>query len=319
MITLRGITFQSPFIASGTLNFFGEGWRQHRVFQRIFPKGFDFSGATFVSKTTTPDYNKGNLDLRMDFQPHSWFPDCVRVYPVKGMVLNATGLSGFGAKYLFAQDLWQKREDSFLISFMATGETREERIREAEEFAKLFSRNIPKSVRAGIEHNISCPNTKHSLNELFEETIIQLEVLSDLNDVPVILKINALALIEAVKRISNSGLCDAIAVSNSIPWGELPEKIDWERLFGSTTSPLEHYGGGGLSGRPLLPIVGNWIAEARKRGITIPIIAGGGILKPEDVDFMHQCGASTVSIGSVAMLRPWRVQSIIQRAKNIFG
>jgi len=297
------------------LNFLGDGWKYHKIFRRIFPRGFDFSGATFISKTTTLNYRRGNLDLNLDLQPNSWVSDCIRIYPKKGVILNATGLSGPGAKYLFAQNSWQKRTEPFLISFMAVGESKAERIKETQEFAELFSRNISKSsyAGAGIELNISCVNTQHRLTELFEEATDQLEAFSEL-EVPVVLKINALALIEAVKRISDSGLCDAIAVSNTIPWGELPDKIDWEGIFGTSESPLAHLGGGGLSGYPLLPIVSNWIAEARKRGINSPIIAGGGILKKKDVDFLYRQGASAISIGSVALLRPWRVQGIIQRA-----
>lgn len=54
-------------------------------------------------------------------------------------------------------------------------------------------------------------------------------------------------------------------------------------------------------------------------GITIPIIGGGGILKKADVDLLYQCGADAVMIGSVAILRPWRVRGIIKRAKQIYG
>jgi dihydroorotate dehydrogenase len=255
----------------------------------------------------------------MNLQPHSWFPDCVRVYPKKGVVLNAAGLSGPGAEYLFSQGLWQKRTEPFLISFMAIGESRDERIMETQRFSELILRRFSEfSTQFGVELNISCPNTAHRLTELFGEVIDQLEGLAELN-VPIVLKVDALALIEAVKRVADSGLCDAIAVSNSIPWGELPAKIDWEGIFGSMKSPLEHLGGGGLSGYPLLPIVSNWIAEARRRGVTIPIIGGGGILKKSDVDFLHRQGASAISIGSVALLRPWRVQGIIQHAKRVFG
>lgn len=61
-MNLRGINF-FIFVASGALNFFGEGWRFHKLYKRIFPKGFDFSGATFVSKTTTLNERKGNMEL----------------------------------------------------------------------------------------------------------------------------------------------------------------------------------------------------------------------------------------------------------------
>ena len=84
-------------------------------------------------------------------------------------------------------------------------------------------------------------------------------------------------------------------------------------------SPLAHLGGGGLSGKPLLPIVAEWVLNARKLGIEKPINAGGGILSPDDVDVLKSAGASSVSVSSAAILRGWRVKKIIRRANEIFG
>jgi dihydroorotate dehydrogenase len=312
---LRGIDCGSVFVASGTLNFFGEGWRHHKIFKMLF--GLSFNGATFVSKTTTLNYRKGNLALNANLQPQLLFPDCVRVRSVKGVVLNSVGLSGPGAKHLFAQGLWQKRTEPFLISFMAVDATKEKRVKEAKKFAEILAKELPNfSVKIGLELNISCPNTAHEPSKLVDDAVDQLQAFANLG-IPVVLKINALTPVDVVIRITDSGLCDAITVSNTIPWGQLPEKIDWQGIFGSTESPLKHLGGGGLSGYPLLPIVARWISEARKGGVSIPIIGGGGILKKTDVDFLHRHGADAIAVGSVAILRPWRVKGIIKRANQI--
>ncbi|MBF0465600.1 MAG: hypothetical protein HQK88_02560 [Nitrospirae bacterium] len=313
---LRGINFGSVFVASGALNFFGEGWRFHRFFKMLF--GLNLSGVTFVSKTTTIDYRKGNMELDANFQPKSLLPDCIRVYPVKGVVLNSVGLSGPGAEHLFSQKLWQKRNNPFLISFMAVAETKEERVEEAKRFARILTRELPNfHAKIGLELNISCPNTSHDTSKLIDDALDQLEAFSNLG-VPVVLKINALTPLDAVIRITGSGLCDAITVSNTIPWGQLPEKIDWAGIFGKLESPLKHLGGGGLSGYPLLPVVASWISEAKKSGLTVPIIGGGGILKEADVNFLHQHGADAIALGSVVILRPWKVVGIIKRAKQIY-
>lgn len=313
---LRRIDFGSVFVASGALNFFGEGWKFHKLFKKFF--GLNFRGATFVSKTTTLNYRKGNLELDANLQPKLLFPNCVRVYPIKGVVLNSIGLSGLGAEHLFAQGLWQERTEPFFVSFMAVGATKKERVEEAKKFAEIFARELPKfRAKIGMEVNISCPNTSHETSELVDGAVDQLKEFGNLG-IPIVLKINVLTPVEAVVRIADSGLCDAITVSNTIPWGQLPEIIDWQKIFGTMESPLNHFGGGGLSGYPLLPIVGRWILEARGNGVTIPIIGGGGILKEDDVDFLYDCGANAVAIGSVAILRPWRVQGIIKRAKQIF-
>ena len=44
---LRGVNFYPIFNASGSLNFFGEGWRNyHPLYKAIFGERFDFSGST---------------------------------------------------------------------------------------------------------------------------------------------------------------------------------------------------------------------------------------------------------------------------------
>jgi dihydroorotate dehydrogenase len=202
---------------------------------------------------------------------------------------------------------------------MAVGETKEERVEEAKGFAEILTRELPNfHAKAGLELNISCPNTSHDASKLIDDALDQLQALADIG-VPVVLKINALTPVAAVLRITTSGLCDAITVSNTIPWGQLPEKIDWQGIFGSMESPLKHLGGGGLSGYPLLPVVAGWISEARKSGVTIPIIGGGGILRKADVDSLQQHGADAIALGSVVLLRPWAVAGIIKRAKQIYG
>jgi len=314
---LRGINFGSVFVASGALNFFGEGWKHHKFF-KLLP-GFNFEGVTFVSKTTTLNYRKGNLDLDANLQPLSLFPDCVRVYPIKNVVLNSVGLSGPGAEYLFARNVWQKRTEPFLISFMAVASTKEERVGEAKEFAKILTRELPNfSAKIGLELNISCPNTSHDPVVLIGDAVDQLRTFIKLG-IPIVLKVNVLTPLNAMTQIVNSGMCNAVTVSNTIPWGQLSDEVDWRGIFGSIDSPLKHLGGGGLSGYPLLPIVAEWISGVRKSGISIPIIGGGGILKKADVDLLHQCGANAIMVGSVAILRPWRVQGIIKRAKQLYG
>lgn len=314
---LQGIEFGNVFTASGALNFFGEGWKHHRILKTL--PGFNLNGATFVSKTTTLNRREGNMKLDANLQPVSLFPDCVRVYPIKKVILNSVGLSGPGAEPLFARGLWQKRTEPFLISFMATADTKEERLNEAKGFAKILARELPGfSAKIGLENNISCPNTSHDPSLLVGDAVDQLKVFADL-DIPKVIKVNVLTPIEAIAEIAASGLCDAVTVSNTIPWGQLPEKINWQRIFGSTESPLKHLGGGGLSGCPLLPIVAEWIYRVRESGIMIPIIGGGGILKKSDVDLLYHKGASAVMIGSVTMLRPWRVKGIIERSDQVFN
>ncbi len=136
-------------------------------------------------------------------------------------------------------------------------------------------------------------------------------------DVPIMLKYSiASAPIAAVRELEHHPVCDAICVSNTLPF--VWEGIDWERAWGTPTSPLAKWGGGGLSGRALCPLVCEWIARLRDAGFTKPINGGGGMLSPEDVARYYQAGASSIFIGSVALLRPWRVREIVSRAQRLF-
>ena len=122
-----------------------------------------------------------------------------------------------------------------------------------------------------------------------------------------------MAPVEAAHEISTYPNCDALCISNTIPYGQLPDRIPWEKLFGSALkeeSPLAKYGGG-LSGKLLLPLLLEWIRAARKRDITKPINAGGGILSlPDAISVFEDLGSGndSISLGSIAFLRPWRVK-----------
>jgi len=132
-------------------------------------------------------------------------------------------------------------------------------------------------------------------------------------------KFNVSAPIWAVREITNDPNCDAICISNTIHWDDLPKVgIDRVKLFDTDVSPLAEFGGGGLSGKPLLSLVVKWVCMARLAGIEKPINAGGGILSPNGVNRLYWASASSLFIGSVANLRPWMVQKIIRKANKIF-
>ena len=324
---LRGIEFGNVFNASGARGFFGEGYPFHRYWKKF---GLDFSGSTFISKTTTlnprldPSKKEGNMPLKKDgITPQEFNPECIYVgYRgfVKGFVLNAVGLSGPGAKALLADGRWQLRREPFLISFMSVANSAAERLMELKEFIELLKRyKAAFKSRFGLEINFSCPNVGLHLDELMDEVDKALLIASEL-DVPLVAKFNLLLSSEQAWQIAAHPLCDAIDISNTVPWGQLGDRINWKGLFGTTDSPLAKFGGGGLSGAPLLPLVCNWITKTVNRhgvrGITKPIIAGGGILGPHDPKLLFEAGASAVSAGSIAILRPWRVHRTIQAARR---
>jgi dihydroorotate dehydrogenase len=202
---------------------------------------------------------------------------------------------------------------------MSVEKTAKERITELQEFVKLFAEYLPKfNAPVGLQINFSCPNVGVDIEYLSSEAKTGLRIASALG-IPLMPKFSVLASVKTIKEISDNPNCDAICISNTIPWGKLPDKIDWKNLFGSDVSPLVQFDSGGLSGKPLLPLVVKWVVDARYAGIEKPINAGGGILSPDDVRLLYNVLASSVFIGSVATLRPWRVKEIIEKAHVLFA
>ena len=262
--------------------------------------------------------------LEDDITPAEFKPKCIYVSPKcwwQGIALNAVGLSGPGLEKLLLRGIWERQREPFQISVMSVAGTVEERLGEIEQMVALLHSFGPIRHSYAIQLNISCPNVEHEdqiITEKIRETKASLALLHAL-DVPVIVKINTNFPVAAAVEISEDDNCDGFCNSNTIPWLEIP-KADRIRMFGTIVSPLSHIkgaGGGGLSGAYLLPRVVKWVRDARAAGITKPIIGGGGILKSSDVDRLAAAGASAIAIGSVAFLRPWRVQKIINRANEL--
>ena len=306
---LRGIRFPNVFSASGARGFFGEGYWYHNYLSRI---GLDYKNCGFIAKTTTLLPSAGNMPLGSNFEPQELFPQSIRVKPFKGAVLNSVGLSGPGAQALLHTGRWQARTDPFLISFSPKSSTSEERILEVKRFVDILEKELPTfKGQVGLELNLSCPNIGLAIDSLYRESRAYLRVLTWLG-IPVILKVNALFPVGVALDLSEDMACDALSVSNSLPWRDIPDKIRVD-LFGTTVSPLHHLGGGGLSGAQyLLDLTALWIREARFIGMVKPILGGGGVLDVSDAERLLDVGATSVELGSVSILRPWRVQSIIQ-------
>lgn len=309
---LRRIDFGHVLNASGARNFDGSGWWYHRL---LGWAGLDFDGSTFVAKTTTLNARAGNMPLK-GYSPVSRLPDCIKVYPLRGMALNAVGLSGPGADVLLASGIWRSMDRPFFISFMSVAGSKTERLSELMRFVRLLQGHLPFKAPVALQLNFSCPNVGLDPQKLVDEMREALEITAYL-PIPIVPKINAVFPRDVAWELQDKRApFDALCVSNTIPWGQLPEQIPWRKLFGSDTSPLAKYGGGGLSGKPLLPIVVEWIRSIRAGGFTKPIIGGGGILSVKDADLMIDAGANAVELGSVAMLRPWRVQGIIRHVNR---
>lgn len=316
---LRGIPFGNVWVASGTLNH-GDGWWYHPLLR---PFGLNFDSSTLTTKTVTYDAVPGNMPLREDgLTPKERFPKCIWVNQRAGVALNAVGLSNFGLPFYLAEGYWQKRTKPFFISVMAVGTTHAHRLAELRGIVHLLlSHKHEFAAPFGIQLNVSCPNHKVDFANFIREIREQLDILAELG-VPVAVKFAVTTEVATAAEIATHLACDAVVVSNTIPFGTWPDKIDWKKLCGSeTVSPLEKRLGpgkqGGLSGAPLFKFLLDWVWQAQGAGFPKPICAGGGILRVEDVLYLASCPVvEAVSLGSVAFLRPWRVKHIIEVANR---
>lgn len=323
---LGGIAFSPVMNASGAQGFFGEGYPFHYWWHFA---GLTFRKCGLTTKTTTmqprlrPDLGQGNMPMKEDgITPKEFFPRCIVARPRHGVTLNAVGLSGPGAPELLRRNRWQQhRGGPLMVSFMSVAPSVADRLDELDEFVSLLSPTVHQwNSPVGLEVNVSCPNVDveadptHQVDEIGQS----LDRTARLR-VPVQIKINALMSPAAAAQFATHEACAAITMGNTLPWGKKPDRIDWAFLFGSLKSPLAHLKGGGLSGKPLAPIVAEWIAAASDCGVHKPIWACGGIYSAKELRAMKAAGASGVQLGTVAILRPWRMRTLIRYANELFG
>lgn len=331
---IREIDFGPVCGAAGVGGFFADPkfpeYRHQWWFKHF--RGYDFEHMGFTSKTTTLLQRVGNMPLRKDgIRPRHLRPKCIYADLRKGIALNSVGLSGPGAERLLKEKRWQQREEPFRISFMPVEKTLDGKCEETKLFMALMKKYLPgfRTKEIMIQLNITCPNVGLATGEAdgkVAEVHALIAILAELN-LPIEVKLVVTMEPRLALRIASHEACDSVCISNTIPWGQLPNQIDWRKLFGLKgkgpvsleESPLAKIGGGGLSGWPLLRIVSRWTKEFRQIGFKRHINAGGGIMNTKDVPVLKLAGADSVFIGSVAMLRPCRVKGIIDQALETFG
>ena len=87
-------------------------------------------------------------------------------------------------------------------------------------------------------------------------------------------------------------------------------------------SPLKQFGGGGLSGAPLFPLLLDWLRRA-KGYVHKPLIVVGGIMSKRDVQLIQEVKQEegvrieAIALGSIVMLRPWNIVEVVREARRI--
>lgn len=273
-------------VASGALAFDGKGWPWERplvALGLVKPELF-----TVVIKSLTRYPRIGNLRWHKPW-------DCVR--PISGGAVNKVGLTNPGIEY------WCEKiaptiglgSRNIVASIFGTQT-------ELVEMAEMLN-NWPQLK--GIEVNVSCPNTGHTI-DLAHEVIQSVRNVAQVSRHPIIIKVSADQDYMTIAR-HLIGVAEAISL-NSVPWST---------VFPNEKSPLWQLeqrvkgGGGGVSGRPAQKH--NWKAVgALALEEALPVI-GPSAMDQYDVGILRKLGASAVSFGIIHLpdypvwQRPWTI------------
>jgi dihydroorotate dehydrogenase (NAD+) catalytic subunit len=188
----------------------------------------------------------------------------------------------------------------------------------AEEFVTLVAAvnaAVPAGDIAAVEFNVSCPNVEHDFEPILDG------VLSDAvprSSHPVILKLAPdRDYVGHARRAAAAGVSALTAINT----------VRALRLDPETGEPWLSNRYGGLSGPAIKPIGLRVVAELRDAGVTLPVIATGGIRTFDDCREYFWAGADAVSLGSagwlasypgyaLAPLRGRQIRNLLRRVES---
>jgi len=244
---LRGIDF-GPIIGSNVFDSLSQTW-YGRIVKRFQRHAWD--QVTHVTAPTTLH----------PFQ-HRDKPVVIKKM-IKNCALIARSLSnkGIGGEI----EGWEKLTKPFFVSFISVKLTSQERIEECEVFAEKLKQCLSK-LQAPVALEIDTTIHHHLQLSDYEELVRESREMltaTSLLGIPVVLKLSIAVPVSVAARIADHPGCDALSVLSAIPWGGRADRINWMKLFGSSTSPLAQFGNGELYGAPCMPILMDWLTEAK--------------------------------------------------------
>lgn len=225
-----------------------------------------------------------------------------RVAPAGGDMINAVGLAGPGILAWREHGLRELREHGATVVGSIWG-------RSTEEFADAANAMRGADITA-LEINASCPNLE-ARNAIFAnspEATADLVRASRVAGLPLWVKLTLTApdLIDVATAALEAG-AEALVVGNTLTGMVLDPE---------TGRPVLGNGGGGVSGRSLLPIATRAIYDIRKALPSAPIIGIGGVWSGQDALTLISAGANAVGVGTASLASPrapWKIQREIAR------
>lgn len=266
-VNIAGIAMNTPVIAaSGTFGF-GEEYDDFVDWSTI--------GAISV-KGLTLEPRLGNPGRRVAETP-------------SGM-LNSVGLQNPGVNVFVKEILPRIKRFAVPILVNINGNT-------VEDYARLTEFLSGEAI-AGIEVNISCPNTKHgcmAFGVVPETAAAVVTAVKRRTKVPVIVKLSPnVTDITAIACAVEAAGADAISLINTLV-GMAIDTNTWRPMLGNVT--------GGLSGPAVKPIAVRMVWQTAQ-AVKIPVIGMGGITSARDAVEFFLAGASAVQVGTGNFLNP---------------
>ncbi len=269
--------------ASGAMGYDGFGYAHEQPLRWLGL--LDTRLFTHVMKSVTRHPRKGNFRW--------WKPwDCVKPIWRNGEivgVINAFGLTNPGFDW-WAKNIGPKVDSSKnKVIGSIFGEPGE-----LAEMAKAMN----DFDLVALEYNGSCPNAQDDTLSNTEKVIRSCEIVANNTRHPVLMKLSVVHDIETIVPATENALKGFDV--NSIPW----------HVFSNRRSPLEKFGGGGVSGKIAQPYT--WTFARKLQAMAnIPVIAPS-MWEHEDIGTMRDKGFKVFSFGSVFTVLPWHPTLCVQ-------
>jgi dihydroorotate dehydrogenase (NAD+) catalytic subunit len=206
-------------------------------------------------------------------------------------MLNSIGLQNIGVEAFLSEKLPLLRRHDTAIIANIFGET-------ISEFGALARRVDAAEGVAGIEVNISCPNTARGGTEFGVDPDATARVTAAVRGatrLPVIVKLSPnVTDITVIARAAVDAGADILSLVNTF----FGMAVDVERR-----RPVLSSGSGGLSGPAIKPMAVHLVSRVA-RAVKVPIIGIGGIRSGADALEFILAGASAVEVGTATFTEP---------------
>jgi dihydroorotate dehydrogenase (NAD+) catalytic subunit len=266
-----------------------------------------------TTRTLTVEPREGHFTTRDDWALRE-LPGLLKRYgtvlrSTDGGFLNAFGWCNIGIDAYLRDYYPRTRDQRTIISLGGFS---------AEEFRTLVDRvnaAVPPGDIAAVEFNVSCHNVNFDFSTILQDVLDEAVPRSNH---PVILKLSPdYDYLRNAQQAAKAGVSALTAINT----------VKALRLDPRTGTPWLANRYGGLSGRAIKPIGLRVVSELREAGVTLPIIATGGIRTVADCREYFWAGADAVSLGSatwlasypgyaLAPLRALRVRRVLRAVRR---